>query len=199
MGISTLFSYCGAQIFESIGLSRHVVERYFTGTVSRIEGVDICGIAREVLARHNNAYGDSLANVNALEVGGDYKFRVEGETHMWTSETVSKLQHSTRNNDYDLYKEFADLINNRSRDLCTLRGLFDLKKSRKPISIDEVEPASEIVKRFVTGAMSYGSISKEAHEMLAIAMNRLGGQSNTGEGGEDPERFQTTSQWRFSP
>ncbi|MBF0381504.1 MAG: glutamate synthase large subunit [Magnetococcales bacterium] len=189
MGISTLFSYCGAQIFESIGLSKHVVERYFTGTVSRIEGVDLCGIAREVLERHKKAYGDSLANAYALEVGGDYKLRIEGETHMWTSETVSKLQHSTRQNNYELYKEFADLINNRSRDLCTLRGLFELKKARKPISIDDVEPASEIVKRFVTGAMSYGSISKEAHEILAIAMNRLGGQSNTGEGGEDPERF----------
>ncbi|MBF0356999.1 MAG: glutamate synthase large subunit [Magnetococcales bacterium] len=189
MGISTLFSYCGAQIFEVVGLNKQVVERYFSGTVSRIEGVDLCGIAREVLERHKNAYQHRLDNLYALEVGGEYKVRSGGETHMWTAETVSKLQHSARQNDYGLYQQFANLINNRSRDLCTLRGLFDLKKSRNPIPIDDVEPASEIVKRFVTGAMSYGSISKEAHETLAIAMNRLGGKSNTGEGGEDPERF----------
>jgi glutamate synthase (NADPH) large chain len=189
MGISTLFSYCGAQIFESVGLSRQVVERYFTGTVSRIEGVDLSGIAKEVLARHNSAYGNSLANVHSLDMGGNYKVRHGGENHMWTSETVSKLQHATRQDDYGLYQQFATLINERSNDLCTLRGLFDLKKAKEPIPLDEVEPASEIVKRFVTGAMSYGSISKEAHETLAVAMNRLGGQSNTGEGGEDPERF----------
>ena len=189
MGISTLFSYCGAQIFEAIGLSYKLVDRYFTGTVSRIEGVNLEGIGREVLQRHKNAYGNSLANVSSLDVGGDYKVRQGGEKHMWTAETVSKLQHATRQDDYGLYKEFAKLINEQDKELCTLRGLFELKMARKPVPLDEVEPASEIVKRFVTGAMSYGSISKEAHETLAIAMNRLGGQSNTGEGGEDPERF----------
>lgn len=189
MGISTLFSYCGAQIFEAIGLSHQLVERYFTGTVSRIEGINLEGIARESLARHDNAFGHGLTNLYSLDVGGNYKVRHGGEKHMWTAETVSKLQHACQQNDYGLYQQFAELINNQSERLCTLRGLFRLKKGRKPVSLDEVEPASEIVKRFVTGAMSFGSISKEAHETLAIAMNRLGGQSNTGEGGEDPERF----------
>ncbi|MBF0448961.1 MAG: glutamate synthase large subunit [Magnetococcales bacterium] len=189
MGISTLFSYCGAQIFEAIGLNRSVTERYFTGTVTRIEGIGLDGIAKETLMRHDQAYGESLSNPHALDVGGEYRLRQGGENHMWNSETISKLQHATRGNDFALYKEFAELINDQSKQLCTIRGLFQLKKSRKPVPLDEVEPASEIVKRFVTGAMSYGSISKEAHETLAIAMNRLGGQSNTGEGGEDPDRF----------
>ncbi|MBF0438647.1 MAG: glutamate synthase large subunit [Magnetococcales bacterium] len=189
MGISTLRSYCGAQIFEAIGLSRRFLERYFTGTFSRLDGIGLAGIAQEVLERHKRATTGTVVSQDDLDVGGEYKFRHDGERHMWTPETISKLQQSTRNDDYKLYKEFAELINNQDRAHCTLRGLFVLKESDMPLALSEVEPASEIVKRFVTGAMSFGSISKEAHENLAIAMNRLGGRSNTGEGGEDPERF----------
>ncbi|MEO5364267.1 MAG: glutamate synthase large subunit, partial [Magnetococcus sp. DMHC-8] len=189
MGISTLRSYCGAQIFEAVGLDRQVVERYFTGTVSRIEGVNLELIAREGQRRHQRAYGGLLAYQDGLDVGGEYKFRRDGERHMWTPHTISLLQRATRENNYVLFKEFSQAIDEQSRALCTLRGLFRLKKLPNPIPLDEVEPASELVKRFVTGAMSFGSISKEAHETLAIAMNRLGGRSNTGEGGEDPARF----------
>ncbi|MEO5354998.1 MAG: glutamate synthase large subunit [Magnetococcus sp. XQGC-1] len=189
MGISTLRSYCGAQIFEAVGLERQVVERYFTGTVSRIEGVTLETIAQEGLRRYRRAYGGSLAYQDGLDVGGEYKFRRDGERHMWTPTTISLLQRATRENNYSIFKEFSRTINDQSRALCTLRGLFRLKTLPTPIPLDEVEPASELVKRFVTGAMSFGSISKEAHETLAIAMNRLGGKSNTGEGGEDPARF----------
>ncbi|MEG3641019.1 glutamate synthase large subunit [Magnetococcus sp. PR-3] len=189
MGISTLQSYSGAQIFEAVGLAKSVVGRYFTGTVSRIEGADMVAIKEEVMRKHRLAYSDNVIALNQLEVGGEYKFRHGGEAHLWTPENISKLQHSTRENNYETYKAFARTINEQTKSLCTLRGLFRLKKAAQPVPLDEVEPASEIVKRFVTGAMSYGSISKEAHETLAIAMNRIGGMSNTGEGGEDPERF----------
>ena len=188
MGISTLRSYCGAQIFEAVGLDHQVVERYFTGTVSRIEGVNLETIAKEGLRRHRRAFAGYVGQ-DGLDVGGEYKFRRGGERHMWTPHTIATLQRATRENDYALFKTFSRAIDDQSKALCTLRGLFRLKKLPTPLSLDEVEPASEIVKRFVTGAMSFGSISKEAHETLAIAMNRLGGQSNTGEGGEDPARF----------
>ncbi|MBF0158111.1 MAG: glutamate synthase large subunit [Magnetococcales bacterium] len=190
MGISTLRSYCGAQIFEAIGLNRQVVERYFTGTVSRIEGVGLDIIAEEVLRRHRQAYADQVVYLNMLHVGGEYKFRHGGERHLWTPESITRLQQAARTKNFASYKEFSHLINDQERALCTLRGLFRLKRSRVPVPLEEVEPAAEIVKRFVTGAMSFGSISKEAHETLAIAMNRVGGKSNTGEGGEDPERYQ---------
>ncbi|MBF0460419.1 MAG: glutamate synthase large subunit [Magnetococcales bacterium] len=189
MGISTLRSYCGAQIFEVVGLDRQVVERYFTGTVSRIEGINLEVIDQEVRRRHQRAYSGSLVYQDGLDVGGDYKFRKGGERHMWTPQTLSLLQRATRENNFTLFKEFTQVINEQSEALCTLRGLFRLKTLPTPIPLDEVEPASELVKRFVTGAMSFGSISKEAHETMAIAMNRLGGRSNTGEGGEDPTRF----------
>ncbi|MBF0139121.1 MAG: glutamate synthase large subunit [Magnetococcales bacterium] len=189
MGISTLFSYCGAQIFEAIGLDHYVVERYFTGTVSRIQGITLDQIAEESIRRHQMAYGDRVLPGQTLDIGGDYKYRQGGERHLWNPETLTKLQHATRSNDYRTFKEFSRLIDEQAEELCTLRGLFLLKKAHTPIPLEQVEPAAEIVKRFVTGAMSYGSISKEAHETLAIAMNRIGGQSNTGEGGEDPERF----------
>ena len=188
MGISTLRSYCGAQIFEAVGLDRHVIERYFTGTVSRIEGVTIETIAEEGLRRHRRAYAGYVEQ-DDLDVGGNYKFRRGGERHMWTPNAIASLQRATRENNYGLFKEFSRANDEQSKALCTLRGLFRLKKHASPIPLDEVEPAADIVKRFVTGAMSFGSISKEAHETLAIAMNRLGGQSNTGEGGEAPERF----------
>ena len=188
MGISTLRSYCGAQIFEAVGLDHQVVERYFTGTVSRIEGVNLETIAEEGLRRHQGAYGGHV-DQNSLNVGGDYKFRHGGERHMWTPDTIATLQRATRENDYGLFKQFSRAIDEQSTALCMLRGMFRLKKSLTPLPLDAVEPAAEIVKRFVTGAMSFGSISKEAHEMLAVAMNRLGGQSNTGEGGEDLARF----------
>ncbi|MGN7612149.1 glutamate synthase large subunit [Magnetococcales bacterium HHB-1] len=191
MGISTLQSYCGAQIFEIVGINSAVTDRFFTGTTPRIEGIGLKEIAQEAIKRYNNAYGQTPQNLLALplDLGGDYQFRHGGERHMWTPETITKLQHATSSNNYKTYQEFATLINAQNRQLCTLRGLFKLKKGRKTIPLDEVEPASEIVKRFVTGAMSFGSISKEAHETLAIAMNRINGMSNTGEGGEDPERF----------
>ncbi|MBF0295503.1 MAG: glutamate synthase large subunit, partial [Magnetococcales bacterium] len=189
MGISTLRSYCGAQIFEAIGLNRRFLERHFTGTFSRLDGVGMSGIARETLARHKRALVGITGMRELLDVGGDYKFRHDGERHMWTPETIARLQQATREDNFKLYREFARLINDQDRAQCTLRGLFQLKEADEPLAINEVEPASAIVKRFVTGAMSFGSISKEAHETMAIAMNRLGGRSNTGEGGEDPARF----------
>ncbi|ABK43227.1 glutamate synthase (NADH) large subunit [Magnetococcus marinus MC-1] len=189
MGISTLKSYSGAQIFEAVGLAKSLVSRYFTGTVSRIEGVDMTTLKEEILRKHRLAYAENVISINQLEVGGEYKYRHGGESHLWTPENIAKLQHSTRENNYETYKAFARTINEQSKNLCTLRSLLRLKKAAQPVPLDEVEPASEIVRRFVTGAMSYGSISKEAHETLAIAMNRIGGMSNTGEGGEDPERF----------
>ena len=192
MGISTVASYTGAQVFEAIGLSKELVDEYFSGTTSRIGGIGIDTLAKEVAMRHHLAFTDrpeELAH-RSLEVGGEYQWRREGEYHLFNPETVFKLQHSTRQKRYDVFKDYTNLVDDQSKRLATIRGLFDLKVGeRKPVPIEEVEPVSEIVKRFATGAMSYGSISAEAHETLAIAMNRLGGKSNTGEGGEDPERY----------
>jgi len=189
MGISTLRSYCGAQIFEAIGLDKGLVDKYFAGTASRIGGIGLDVVAIEAKARRDAAAKPAAGMPRILPSAGQYHYRREGEKHLWTPEAITNLQRSARNNDYSLYKEFAGFVNNQERHLCTLRGLFTLKKAKKPIPLEEVEPASEIVKRFVTGAMSFGSISKEAHETLAIAMNRLGGKSNSGEGGEDPKRY----------
>ncbi|WP_184942316.1 glutamate synthase large subunit [Kitasatospora kifunensis] len=192
MGISTVASYRGAQVFEAIGLSQETVDAYFTGTTSKLGGIGLDEIAREVAARHAKAYPASgiAAAHRALEIGGEYQWRREGEPHLFDPDTVFRLQHSTRNRRYDIFKQYTERVNEQSERLMTLRGLFKLDgQGRAPISIDEVEPVSEIVKRFSTGAMSYGSISMEAHETLAIAMNQLGGKSNTGEGGEDPERL----------
>src|SRR4051794_22921765 len=192
MGISTVASYTGAQVFEAIGLSSDVVAQYFTGTASRLEGVGLDVIAAEVAARHARAYPANPAEVahRGLEVGGEYQWRREGEVHLFNPETVFKLQHSTRAKRKEVFRDYTASVDKLSREAGTLRGLFKLKEGvRKPVPLEEVEPVSEIVKRFATGAMSYGSISAEAHETLAIAMNRLGGRSNTGEGGEDVERF----------
>ena len=195
MGISTVASYTGAQVFEAIGLNHEVVDAYFTGTVSRLDGVGLDVIAAEVLARHAVAWPDRPSELahRDLEVGGEYQWRREGEYHLFNPETVFKLQHATRAGRYDVFKEYSSAVNNQARRLATLRGLFELKTGagggRAPVPIEEVEAVSEIVKRFSTGAMSYGSISKEAHETLAVAMNRIGGRSNTGEGGEDADRY----------
>ncbi|EFL31450.1 glutamate synthase large subunit [Streptomyces viridochromogenes DSM 40736] len=191
MGISTVASYRGAQVFEAVGLDDTFVEKYFNGTTTKIGGVGIDVIAKEVAARHAKAYPASgIAPAHrALDIGGEYQWRREGEPHLFDPETVFRLQHSTRSGRYDIFKKYTERVNEQSERLMTLRGLFGFKSGRQPISIDEVEPVSEIVKRFSTGAMSYGSISQEAHETLAIAMNQLGGKSNTGEGGEDPERL----------
>jgi glutamate synthase (NADPH/NADH) large chain/glutamate synthase (ferredoxin) len=187
MGISTVQSYCGAQIFEAIGLNRELIDRYFTGTPSRVEGVGIRDIGEETLRRHRVAY-EPVA-IRQLDFGGEVHYRIQGEHHNWNPETIYKLQHASRSNDPKTYAEFAQIVNDESKRRSNLRGLLDFKFDPQPIPLEEVEPAKEIVKRFNTGAMSFGSISKEAHETLAIAMNRLGGKSNTGEGGEDPERF----------
>ncbi len=192
MGISTVASYRGAQVFEALGLSEEVVERYFTGTVSKIGGVGLDVIAEEVRRRHEFAHLDNPAEAahRDLWFGGEYQWRREGEYHLFNPETVFKLQHATRSKRYEVFKEYTELVDQQSENLATLRGLFKFREGvRPPVPIEEVEPVSEIVKRFSTGAMSYGSISAEAHETLAIAMNRLGAKSNTGEGGEDEERF----------
>ncbi|MEU5684325.1 glutamate synthase large subunit [Streptomyces venezuelae] len=191
MGISTVASYRGAQVFEAVGLEASFVERYFSGTTTKIGGAGLDVVAQEVAARHAKAYPASgvPSAHRALEIGGEYQWRREGEPHLFDPETVFRLQHSTRGRRYDIFKQYTGRVNEQSERLMTLRGLFGFKSGRQPISIDEVEPVSEIVKRFSTGAMSYGSISREAHETLAIAMNQLGGKSNTGEGGEDPERL----------
>ena len=193
MGISTVASYTGAQIFEAIGLRQELVDRFFTGITSKLGGMDLPEIAAECAVRHRRAFPDrpeQLAH-RSLDPGGEYKWRREGEYHLFNPETVFKLQHATRTQRYDIFKEYTSLVDTQAERLATLRGLFKLASNRESIPVSEVEPASEIVKRFATGAMSYGSISAEAHETLAIAMNRLGGKSNTGEGGEDPERFKT--------
>ena len=190
MGISTLQSYCGAQIFEAIGLDHRFVDRYFTWTASRIGGADIHVIAREVRERHQLAFPSRAAAGPAeLETGGEYRWRRDGEMHLFNPETVQKLQHATRSGQYAIYKDYTTLVNDQSRQLGTLRGLLDFRQDSRAIPLAEVEPAEAILKRFATGAMSYGSISQEAHETIAIAMNRLGGKSNTGEGGEDPARY----------
>jgi glutamate synthase (NADPH/NADH) large chain len=191
MGISTYQSYCGAQIFEAVGLNSQLINAYFKGTATNIEGIGIEEIAEETMRIHQSAFGTDPVLVNALDAGGEYAFRVRGEEHMWTPDSIAKLQHATRTNQYSTYKEYAALINDQTKRQMTLRGLFKLKTNDKAISLDDVEPAKEIVKRFATGAMSLGSISTEAHTTLAIAMNRIGGKSNTGEGGEDAKRFLT--------
>ncbi|MEJ2423947.1 MAG: glutamate synthase large subunit [Candidatus Thiodiazotropha sp.] len=189
MGISTYQSYCGAQIFDVVGLSTRFIEDYFTGTTTTIEGAGLEEVATEAVKWHEKAYGDQQIYRNHLDVGGDYAYRMRGEDHNWTPQTIAKLQHAVRSNDWKTYQDFADAINNQNEILLTLRGLFEFKKADTPVPLDEVEPASAIVKRFATGAMSFGSISYEAHSTLAKAMNRIGGKSNTGEGGEEPERF----------
>jgi len=189
MGISTLQSYRGAQIFEAIGLNKELIEKYFTGTASRIEGVGLEVLAKEAKMKHDHAYRPVSESETELSVGGNLAWRVRGEYHLNNPESITKLQHSVRSKSWDRYKEYADTVNDQSRQLCTLRGLLEFKPAAAPVSIDEVEPAAEIVRRFCTGAMSFGSISAEAHETLAVAMNEIGGRSNTGEGGEDEERF----------
>ena len=190
MGISTYMSYCGAQIFEAIGLNKSLVDKYFKGTSSNVEGIGVFEVAEEALRLHHLAFGNDPVLANALDAGGEYAFRVRGEEHMWTPDAIAKLQHSSRSNNYNTYKEYAQIINDQSKRHMTLRGLFEFKLDpSKAIPLEEVEPASEIVKRFATGAMSLGSISTEAHATLAIAMNRIGGKSNTGEGGEDTRRY----------
>jgi glutamate synthase (NADPH) large chain len=200
MGISTLQSYQGAQAFEAVGLSKSLVEQYFTGTPSRIEGVDLDVLAREVKMRHDFAFHGVTDSELELETGGQYYYRADGEYHSINPQTISKLQHAVRASNYETYREYSQLIDNQNRQLYTLRGLMKLKKAAHALPLDKVEPASEIVKRFATGAMSFGSISKEAHETLAIAMNRIGARSNTGEGGEDEGRFarDANGDWRRS-
>ncbi len=199
MGISTIQSYCGAQIFEAVGLGQELIDQYFTATPSRIGGIGIETIAQEMLHRHKTAYPDFDIYDHMLDGGGDYHWRWEGEFHQFNPETIAMLQHAVRTGNYEVYKKYARIINDYNKNLANIRGLLKFKKGN-PIPIEEVEPASEIVKRFATGGMSYGSISKETHETLAIAMNRLGGFSNTGEGGEDAERYKRdpNGDWRRS-
>ncbi len=189
MGISTLQSYRGAQVFEAIGLKKELVDKYFTGTSSRIEGVGLDVLAQEAILKHHYAFAPQTDFDTELDVSGNYQFRARGEYHLYNPDTIQKLQQSVRNGSFENFQEYTDLIDTQTRQLCTLRGLLDLKTSAESIPLEEVEPAKQIVTRFATGAMSYGSISKEAHETLAIAMNRIGGKSNTGEGGEDEARF----------
>ena len=197
MGISTYQSYCGAQIFDAVGLSTDFARRFFTGTASMIEGVGLKEIAEETADRHALAFGDAPVYRNALDVGGDYAYRVRGESHSWSPQSVSLLQHAVRGNSQDKYRAFAKLLNEQDEKLLTIRGLFRIKDAeadgRSPVPIEEVEEAAAIVRRFATGAMSYGSISREAHTTLAIAMNRIGGRSNTGEGGEESDRYKPMS------
>ena len=189
MGISTYQSYCGAQIFDAVGLTSDFIEKYFTGTASTIEGAGIAVIAGEAIIRHRAAYGDNPIYRDMLDVGGDYAFRLRGEDHAWTPQSVADLQHAVRGALPDTYRAFATSINDQSERLLTIRGLMELRAAPSPLALDEVETAAEIVKRFATGAMSFGSISREAHTTLAIAMNRIGGKSNTGEGGEESDRY----------
>ena len=193
MGISTYQSYCGAQIFDAVGLSDAFVARYFTGTHTMISGIGLAEVATEAVRRHTDAFGENPIYRTALDVGGDYAYRVRGEAHNWTPQSVSLLQHAVRGNSRDQYRAYAKLLNEQDERLLTIRGLFRIKTAeedgRTPVPLDEVEPVAAIVKRFATGAMSFGSISREAHTTLAIAMNRIGGKSNTGEGGEEADRF----------
>jgi len=190
MGVSTYMSYCGAQLFEAIGINSDTIAKYFTGTASRVQGIGVFEIAEEAMRRHQAAFGDDPVLATMLDAGGEYAWRTRGEEHMWSPDAIAKLQHSTRANNWNTYKEYAQLINDQSQRQMTLRGLFEFKVDpAKAIPVDEVEPAKEIVKRFATGAMSLGSISTEAHATLAVAMNRIGGKSNTGEGGEDALRY----------
>jgi glutamate synthase (NADPH/NADH) large chain len=190
MGVSTYMSYCGAQLFEAIGLEKDLVQKFFKGTASQVGGIGVFEVAEEAIRMHKAAFGDDPVLEGMLDAGGEYAWRVRGEEHMWTPDAIAKLQHASRANKYETYKEYAQIINDQSHRHMTLRGLFEFKVDpSKAIHIEEVEPASEIVKRFATGAMSLGSISTEAHANLAVAMNRIGGKSNTGEGGEDPARY----------
>ena len=190
MGVSTYMSYCGAQLFEAIGINTETVNKYFTGTPTRVQGIGIFEIAEETLRMHKAAFGNDPVLASMLDAGGEYAWRARGEEHMWTPDAIAKLQHSTRANNWTTYKEYAQIINDQTKRQMTLRGLFEFKiDPSKAIPVEEVEPASEIVKRFATGAMSLGSISTEAHATLAVAMNRIGGKSNTGEGGEDSARY----------
>ena len=189
MGISTYQSYCGAQIFDAVGLSQAFVDKYFTGTYTAVEGIGLDEVAEETMRRHEAAFGNVEILRNALDVGGEVAYRIRGEEHVWTPETIALLQHAVRSGDYAKFKAFTRKVNNQDTKLKNLRGLFELSQSQHPVPLEEVEPASEIVKRFATGAMSFGSISWEAHTTLAVAMNRIGGKSNTGEGGEEAERF----------
>ena len=189
MGISTYQSYCGAQIFDAIGLSSKFIEKCFTGTASTIEGVGFAEIAAEAVQRHRNAHGDNPIYRDMLDVGGDYQFRLRGEAHAWTPDTIANLQHAVRGNSLDRFTAFTRAIDDQSERLLTIRGLMKFNFPETPVPLDEVEPAKDIVKRFATGAMSFGSISREAHTTLAIAMNRIGGKSNTGEGGEEADRY----------
>jgi glutamate synthase domain-containing protein 2 len=199
MGISTLQSYCGAQIFEAIGLNRELVNAYFTGTASRVEGIGIDIVAEEVRQRHEDAFPGRAVGPAELDWGGEYQWRRDGEYHLFNPDTVFKLQHATRSGQARVFRDYTKLVDDQSRRLATLRGLVELKPGT-PVPLDEVESVESILKRFATGAMSYGSISQEAHETLAIAMNRIGGKSNTGEGGEDPARYQRdpNGDWRRS-
>ena len=199
MGICTYQSYCGAQIFDAVGLSSEFVEKYFTGTSTTIEGVALREVSREARRCHQRGYGNKKLYEKHLDVGGDYAYRVRGEKHVWTPSTISKLQHAVRGNDAKSFTEFSSIINEQSEGLLTLRGLMDFDFSGKPVSLEEVEPAKEIVKRFATGAMSFGSISHEAHSTLAIAMNEIGAKSNTGEGGEEVVRFKPLKDGSMNP
>jgi glutamate synthase (NADPH/NADH) large chain len=189
MGISTYQSYCGAQIFDAVGLSSTFIKQYFFGTQTAIEGVGLEQVAHETVERHSHAFGNAHIYQKYLDAGGEYAYRLRGEDHYWTPETIGSLQHSVRGNSKEQYQEYAVEVNDQSRRMKTIRGLFDIVPAEAPIPMEEVEPASEIVKRFSTGAMSFGSISREAHRNLAVAMNRIGGKSNTGEGGEEPDRY----------
>ena len=190
MGISTVQSYRGAQIFEAVGLSQELIDQYFTWTTSRVQGIGLDSVESEVIQRHRSAFDPHhLVGERELDIGGSYQWRLHGEFHQWNPEVIAKLQDSTRSGNWELYKEFARLVNDQSENMATLRGLLEFKKTRTPVPLEEVEPASKIVKRFATGAVSLGSISKEAHETMAIAMNRMGARSNTGEGGEDYRRY----------
>ncbi|WP_140626402.1 glutamate synthase-related protein [Methylibium rhizosphaerae] len=190
MGVSTYMSYCGAQLFEAIGLEKGLVDKYFRGTASQVGGIGVFEVAEEAIRMHRAAFGDDPVLATMLDAGGEYAWRTRGEEHMWTPDAIAKLQHASRANKFETYKEYAQIINDQSRRHMTLRGLFEFKfDPSKAIPVEEVEPAADIVKRFATGAMSLGSISTEAHTTLAIAMNRIGGKSNTGEGGEDPARY----------
>ena len=192
MGVSTYMSYCGAQLFEAIGLQKAMVDQYFRGTASQVGGIGVFEVAEEAIRMHQAAFGDDPLLRDMLDAGGEYAWRVRGEEHMWTPDAIAKLQHSTRAGRFETYKEYAQIVNDQSRRHMTLRGLFEFRLDpARAIPIEEVEPAAEIVKRFATGAMSLGSISTEAHTTLAVAMNRIGGKSNTGEGGEDPARYRS--------
>jgi glutamate synthase domain-containing protein 2/glutamate synthase domain-containing protein 1/glutamate synthase domain-containing protein 3 len=199
MGISTYQSYCGAQIFEAVGLQKAFVDKYFTGTASNVEGIGVFEVAEEAARLHALAFGDDPTLEGMLDAGGEYMYRVRGEAHMWTPESIARLQHAARANSFATYKDYAKLINEQSRELKTFRGLFEFRSDRAPVPIEEVEPAKDIVRRFATGAMSLGSISTEAHTTLAVAMNRIGGKSNTGEGGEDEARYRAELRTGKSP